>query len=139
MFPGVESLKNFYEVLYGEGRLPSVIPTEKEPDFTEAVPGVPYEIVIHIADNPPLLAWTEYENLLMSGDLARVKYVLLEKQYLQKHFDYLENLKEYGTHPPMIRAITCWVKHEHGYFWEGGRSGMDNTPRGRIGEYAERE
>jgi glycogen debranching enzyme len=55
----------------------------------------------------------------------------LEKQYLQKHFDYLENLKEYGTHPPMIRAITCWVKHEHGYFWEGGRSGMDNTPRGR--------
>ena len=121
-FPGVESLNNFYSILY-EG---AVCPKLPHPDVPEGL-----QFGIHIADNPPLFAWTEYENLLMSGDLARVKYVLLEKQYLQKHFDYLENLKEYGTHPPMIRAITCWVKHEHGYFWEGGRSGMDNTPRGR--------
>ena len=121
-FPGVESLNNFYSILY-EG---AVCPKLPHPDVPEGL-----QFGIHIADNPPLFAWTEYENLLMSGDFARVKYILLEKQYLQKHFDYLENLKEYGTHPPMIRAITCWVKHEHGYFWEGGRSGMDNTPRGR--------
>ena len=31
VFPGVESLSNFYEVLYGEGKLPFVIPTAHEP------------------------------------------------------------------------------------------------------------
>lgn len=121
-FPGVESFNNFYSVLYDGAKLPVL----RHPPTGEDV-----QFCIHIADNPPLFAWTEYENLLMNGDKEHLKALLLEKQYLQKHFDYLENLTEYGTHPPMIRAVTCWKKHEHGYFWEGGRSGMDNTPRGR--------
>ena len=56
-FPGVESLKNFYDVLYENKSLPTVIPPKNEPDWTEAKPGEPYEIKIHIADNPPLFAW----------------------------------------------------------------------------------
>ena len=121
-FPGVESLNNFYEVLYGGAILPHV----PHPELPDGI-----QFCIHIADNPPLFAWTEYENLLMSGDLAHLKKLLLEKQYLQKHFAWLEELTEDATQPPMIRAVTRWRKHERGYFWEGGRSGMDNTPRGR--------
>ena len=41
IFPGVESLRNFYEVLYDGKRLPTIVPGEREPDWTGAVPGVP--------------------------------------------------------------------------------------------------
>ena len=121
-FPGVESLKNFYSVMHDGAKLPVV----RHPETGEDV-----QFCIHIADNPPLFAWTEYENVLMSGDVGHLNQLLLKKQYLQKHFAYLENLTEDATLPPMIRAVTKWRKHERGYFWEGGRSGMDNTPRGR--------
>lgn len=134
-FPGVETLNNFYEVLYGGKHLPSVIPTEEEPAFTRRIPGVPYEIQIDIADNPPLFAWAEYENALMSGDKEYIKELLYESQVLQKHYDWFENLHE-TTKPDGVLAVT-WLKAERdGYKWEGGRSGMDNTPRGRIGDHA---
>lgn len=135
VFPGVESLKNFYDVLYGEGRLATVIPTEREPDFTEAVAGVPYEVVIHIADNPPLFAWAEYENAKFSGNTERIRDLLYEKQYLQKHYDWIENLSA-PEKPRGVFNETCLMAEPCGYRWEGGRSGMDNTPRGRLGEHA---
>ena len=31
VFPGIESLNNFYEVLHNGGRLANIIPSEKEP------------------------------------------------------------------------------------------------------------
>ena len=82
-FPGVESLKNFYDVLYNEKKLPAVIPSEKEPEWTGSVVGKPFEIQVHIADNPPLFAWAEYENALMSGDEAHIKELLHDSQVLQ--------------------------------------------------------
>ncbi len=134
-FPGVETLNNFYEVLYGEKHLPKIIPTKKEPEFTGAIPGVPYEIKIHIADNPPLFAWAEYENALISGDTNYIKELLYEKKFLQKHYDWIENLKE-STQPDGVMNKTYLVAEKNGYHWEGGRSGMDNTPRGRLDEHA---
>jgi len=134
-FPGVETLDNFYEVLYGENRLAKVIPTEKEPDWTNASSGVPYEIKVHIADNPPLFAWAEYENALHSGNISRIKELLFDKKFLQKHYDWIENLRESVT-PKGVMYPTCLIAEKDGYRWEGGRSGMDNTPRGRTGEHA---
>ncbi len=130
VFPGVETFNNFYEVLYGEKSLPKIIPSEKEPKWTRAIPGQENDIYIHIADNPPLFAWGEYENFLMSGDVGHLKELLYEKQYLQKHYEWFESLKE----PTKLRGVylpTCLIAEENGYRWEGGRSGMDNTPRGR--------
>lgn len=121
VFPGVESLQNFYQVLHDGVALPR-LPHPEEPE------GV--QFCIHIADNPPLFAWAEYENALFHGDKEYLKDLLLNKQYLQKHFDFLESLNV-ETLFPMVRAQSRWKKHENGYFWEGGRSGMDNTPRGR--------
>ncbi len=134
-FPGAESLKNFYEVLYGEKRLPKVIPTDREPDFTGAVAGVPYEIAIHIADNPPLFAWVEYENARMRGDASEIRTLLYKKQYLQKHYEWIENLRGHEK-PRGVFHETYLIAESCGYLWEGGRSGMDNTPRGRLGAHA---
>ena len=135
VFPGVETLNNFYEVLYNGKSLPQVIPPQNEPEWTEAIPGSPYNIKIHLADNPPLFAWAEYENALMKGDLDYIKELLYKKQFLQKHYEWIENLHEYTTPSGVLRQ-TWLLAEENGYRWEGGCSGMDNTPRGRKGEHA---
>lgn len=129
-FPGIETFRNFYEVLYDGKKLPTIIPGENEPKWTRAIPGQENDIVIHIADNPPLFAWAEYENALMSGDKEHIKQLLHEKKYLQKHYEWIEGLKE----SVQLRGVllpTCLINEDIGYRWEGGRSGMDNTPRGR--------
>ncbi len=131
VFPGVETLSNFYEVLYGTKTLAKIIPSPNEPFWTHAVPGVENDIYIHIADQPPLFAWGEYENALLSGDKEHLKELLYEKQYLQKHFEWFDSLKEKYT-PRGVFLPTTIVAEDIGYRWEGGSSGMDNTPRGRT-------
>lgn len=135
VFPGVESLKNFYEVLYGEKHLAKVIPGEKEPKWTQAVPGELCELKVHSADNPPLFAWAEYENALMSGDVDYIKELLYEKEFLQKHYVFIENLCD-SVKLDGVLLKTWLIAEKDGYKWEGGTSGMDNTPRGRIGEHS---
>ena len=139
VFPGVETFNNFYQVLYGGGSLPQIIPSPNEPWWTSATPGVLNPIYIHIADNPPLFAWGEYENAILSGDVEHIKELLCEKQFLQKHYEWFESLRGPVT-PKGVFHNTCLIKEELGYRWEGGRSGMDNTPRGRSypGEPKER-
>ncbi len=138
VFPGVESLNNFYEVLYNNKTLPAVIPPDNEPSWTYATPGVPFNIKVHIADNPPLFAWAEYSNALFRGDTEYIKELLYERKVLQKHYEWIESLKESVT-LPNVRGKTYLIAEKNGYRWEGGRSGMDNTPRGRKGERAEKE
>lgn len=138
VFPGVETLNNFYDVLYGGKRLPIIMPPENEPKWTDAVYGEPYEMKIHIADNPPLFAWAEYENALMKGDSDYVKDLLYERRVLQKHFDWIENLHAQVSIPGVLHR-TYLISEKYGYKWEGGCSGMDNTPRGRTGEHALKE
>ena len=135
VFPGVETLRNFYEVLYGEKHLAVVIPGENEPGWTYSTPGQPYEMQVHIADNPPLFAWAEYENVLMNGDIDYIKELLYEHKFLQKHYDWIENLCE-SVKPNGVMLYTWLIAEKDGYRWEGGCSGMDNTPRGRNGEHA---
>lgn len=138
IFPGVETLNNFYDVLYGGKSLPYIIPGKKEPKWTGAIPGQSAQIKIHIADNPPLFAWSEYENALLRGDSKYIKELLYERQILQKHYEWFENLKK----PMQVKGVlcsTCLICEDNGYKWEGGRSGMDNTPRGRKTPNSEKE
>ena len=134
VFPGVESLKNFYEVMYGKKRLAKIIPSEKE-TWGHLIRGVPNEIKLHSIDNPPLFAWAEYENALMSGDVEYLRELLYEHKFLQKHFERLENLREKAEIDGVLKENRL-IAEKYGYKWEGGTSGMDNTPRGRIGEHA---
>lgn len=116
VFPGVETLNNFYKPIHDRVKIPESV---------------------HIADNPPLFAWAEYQNALFKADTAHIRDLLLNTKYLQRHFEWLESLekpvhdREYWGKDSVA---TCWKKRPLGYLWEGGRSGMDNTPRGRTGE-----
>ena len=136
VFPGVESFQNFYDVLYSGKRLPFVIPSAKEPAWTKAVPGKPFQVQVHIADNPPLFAWSEYENALIHGDKEYLKTLLYEKKILQKHYAWIEGLQE-NEDLPNVANPTMLKCEKYGYKWEAGRSGMDNTPRGRTEVRAE--
>lgn len=132
VFPGIESFKNLYAVLYDGVTLPAVIPPQNEPDWTGAIPGEPFNIQLHIADNPPLFAWAEYENALMSGDAKHIRKLLYEDKFLQKHYEWIEGLKK-SLQLQNVHNPTFLISEKYGYKWEGGCSGMDNTPRGRIG------
>ena len=112
-FPGIESLNNFYEPIHDTIKIP---------------------LRIEIPDNPPLFAWTEYDFYKLSGDTKHIKKLLYKKRYLQKHFEWFDNVAQ-GT--IIANSAETWIKKDpNGYLWEGGRSGMDNTPRGRKGNSA---
>ena len=138
-FPGVESLHNFYDVMYGRSEYPTVTVPPGEPGWaTDRAPeGSRIRLRCHIADNPPLFAWAEYQNALFTGDGEHLRRLLLEEKYLQRHYDWLEKLESPFTAPWLVNP-TRWIAHEAGYSWEGGRSGMDNSPRGRRGEHADK-
>ena len=133
-FPGVQTLRNFYDVMYGDARYPFVTVPPGEPKWATggAAEGSSIRLRLHIADNPPLFAWAEYQNALFTGDGEHLRKLLLEKKHLQRHYDWLENLKSTFTAEWLV-CPTRWIAHEDGYSWEGGRSGMDNSPRGRQG------
>jgi hypothetical protein len=138
VFPGVESFRNFYDVLYHGKKLPEVIPTEQEPKWTRAIPGVPFGMQVHIADNPPLFAFAEYENALMHGNADYLKDLLYNKKSLQRHYDWIESLHA-PVHIPGVHLRTYLTHEACGYTWEGGCSGMDNTPRGKKTPTSEKE
>lgn len=131
VFPGVESFQNFYSVLHEGTLLPTVIPKENEPAWTYATPGVPTNIKVHIPDNPPLFAWGEYENALFHGDTAYLKELLYKKKFLQKHYEWVENLTEKKEFSGVLTPNRM-IRKKYGYQWDGCCSGMDNTPRGRT-------
>jgi len=107
-FPGIESLDNFYLLLYDN---------------------VKSKCKIQHADNPPLFAWVEYEYYRMTGDTSRIHRNLIENKYLHKHYEFFENSK-YGDKVPSCFLLNSLQKDKLGYFWSGISSGMDNTPRG---------
>ncbi|MGV9206208.1 MAG: MGH1-like glycoside hydrolase domain-containing protein, partial [Promethearchaeia archaeon] len=109
LFPSAESLNNFYFPLHE---------------------GVKSPLKIQHVDNPPLFAWVEYENFKVTGDLNRLYWLLVEKKFLQKHYEYIENCKRYHL-KRAGRVCTFARKRKYGFQWKGVSSGMDNTPRGR--------
>ena len=63
---------------------------------------------------------------------------LYKKRVLQKHYEWMEGLKT-SVLPRGVFARTCFINEDIGYRWEGGRSGMDNTPRGKTTERTSKE
>ena len=110
VFPGVESLMNFYAPM---------------------LDGTPSALKVHIPDNPPLFAWAEWMNYRMTGDRKRIDLIFGGRKYPQRMFDLYERMKIGDGFPFQSSAFpVLWEKRPLGYLWTGGRSGMDNTPRG---------
>ncbi len=110
IFPGIESLRNFY--------LPML-------------DGIDSPLKVHIPDNPPLFSWAEYENYLITGNIEHLEKVFCDYKYPQRMFELFDSFKSGQTFPYMSSIYPVqWEKKSHGYQWTGGRNGMDNTPRG---------
>ncbi len=115
-YPGKQTLYNLYLPLH-----------EKQPT----------PLRIHLRDNPPLFAWIEYCNYLFSADQEHIDKVFIQKEFLQRHFDYFDSLTpgnrepEISPNPVFLRVQRDTTGKIEGYTWRGGASGMDNTPRGR--------
>ncbi len=109
LFPGIESLNNFYEVLLNKKASP---------------------LRIQHPDNPPFFAWIESEYYDMTGDKQHIETLLKDNHFLQRHYLFFDTLKV-TTSFPFSHAPIAVHKTELGYRWGGVQSGMDNTPRGR--------
>lgn len=113
LFPGLESLENFYLGLYE--------------------PGDP-EVYIQHPDNPPLFAWAEYDNYRFTGDTSRIQTLLNSTQYLQQHYQFFETLQP-GPFPGKSNlGLNEGARQPDGWTWTGVASGMDNSPRNRGGD-----
>jgi len=138
-FPGIDSLDNFYGILMADGgwTLPKVRGNRWScgpKGLSEPWEGRMLDFKVHNPENPPLFAWTEYRHALQTGDRNRLSRVYVEKRYLQRWYETFEN---FDPAAPTLRGTTFPVRVQRvgdkGYRWTGGASGMDNTPRGRVG------
>lgn len=109
MFPGIESLDNFYGPIL-----------DKQPS----------SLRIQHPDNPPFYAWIESEYYKFTDDKARIKRVVSDNKYLSRYFEWYNSLK-IGDKLHFNHAKIETERKELGFLWEGNPSGMDNTPRGR--------
>ena len=66
----------------------------------------------------------------MTGNKERIRKVLQDEQFLQRHYYWFDSLKR-GTKLHFRHAWIALEKSDIGYRWGWVQSGMDNTPRGR--------
>lgn len=109
IFPGIESLNNFYEPLLNK---------------------VSTSLKIQHPDNPPFYAWVESEYYKFTNDKEHLDELINKKQFLQKSFYWFDSLKP-NTKLHFEHAHIAIDKKPLGYKWGNVQSGMDNTPRGR--------
>lgn len=132
--PGIESLANFYVPIHDHVPLrvqgssasyKNLNPWRaKQPDEGTNR----FAVTIQHPDNPPLFAWVEWQYFQMTGDKARVKWLLEDKQYLQKHYQWFANMKR-GENFSWAHAPVGLNPQPLGFQWTGVASGMDNSPR----------
>ena len=109
LFPGIESLNNFYRPILNN-----------EKSFLK----------IQHPDNPPFFAWVESDYYNFTNDRAHLKELLRDNKFLQRYYDWFESLNP-NTKLNFEHVGIKAEKEELGYKWGGVQSGMDNTPRGR--------
>lgn len=109
LFPGIESLNNFYKPILN-----------KETS----------SLKIQHPDNPPFFAWVESDYYKLTNDKKHLKKLIEEDKFLQRHYDWFDSLNP-KTKLHFRHANIEAKKKELGYKWGGIQSGMDNTPRGR--------
>ena len=130
-FPGIESLENFYGVMLADKDMP--LPKVKGNRWCGENEGKMLDFRIHHPDNPPLFAWTEYAYALQTGDRVRLEKVYVEKRWLQRWYELFAGFDPAAPQPYGSAAKVMAKKTADGFHWGGCPSGMDNTPRGRVG------
>ncbi len=108
LFPGIESLNNFYKPILNKDQS---------------------SLSIHHPDNPPFFAWVEHDYFKFTNDYAHLNQLVNNDQFLQRHYQWFEALKP-GMQFQFIHRPVRINNKGIGYNWNGVQSGMDNTPRG---------
>ena len=111
-FPGVESLRNFYEPVLDSRSCP---------------------LRIHHPDNPPLFAWVEHDYYKFTDDRQHLDSLILTKKYPQRYYQFFKTLDKntvlsFDHQPVELKNMGI------GFDWNGNPSGMDNTPRNSEGD-----
>lgn len=109
LFPGIESLNNFYEPILNK-KISS--------------------LKIQHPDNPPFFGWIENEYFKFTNDREHLNKLIKNDKFLQRHYQWFDSLKP-GTQLHFKHAQIKINNKGIGYNWDGVQSGMDNTPRGR--------
>ena len=131
VFPGIESLENFYCVMLADKAVP--LPKVRGNVWCDDDAGKMLDFRIHHPDNPPLFAWTEYVYALQTGDRARLEKIYRDRRWLQRWFELFESFDPAAPQPHGAVCKVALKKEKNGYRWRGCPCGMDNTPRGREG------
>jgi len=103
LFPGIESLDNFYAIQREDGYISMTHQVDTGEDSYKLDWG---------RINPPLLSWVEWETALVTDDRDRLRRVL---SHLVKYDEWVEKNR----------------RRADGSYWfsDCGSSGMDNSPR----------
>jgi glycogen debranching enzyme len=117
IFPGIESLDNFYHWQRKDGFI-----------------GMTYflrngKLAYGERCNPPLYAWVEWEYFQITGDDSRFQRVL---PHLVRYFDWLKANRRRGEiHRPHREKSPDRETRSGGLYWEtcAGAAGCDNSPR----------
>lgn len=115
ILPGVQSLANFYQALYGPPA-----------DDSVAGPVLPIPFAVSDQASAPLFGWVEYETALISGDVKHVR-TLLHQGYLQRHYEKLESLE---AAPKGENVPPAAARRVRGYHWSEEAAGMPGLGRG---------
>lgn len=107
VFPGIQSLDNFYAPM---------------------LDAQPSSQIIHHPDNPAFFPWVEWEYYKFTGDRGRIDTLINVKAYLPRYYDLFRNMKE-GTRFPFSDQKVKLEYRDIGFVWGGDQSGMDNSPR----------
>ncbi len=126
VFPGVSSLDNFYKILLSDMTAP--LPEVVGNVYCGKDEGKMLKFRIHHADNPPILAWTEYAYAMQTGSKSRLRKRL---PYLQRWFEMFDSFDP-AVRPYGASQRVMLKRFDDGYAWGGCPSGMDNSPRGRT-------
>jgi len=111
LFPGIETLDNFYYTLHENAGSP---------------------LSVWHPDNPPFFAWVESDYFKFTADSAHIKELISGKRFLQKHFELFNTMNHDTEFPFPISNDGVRIQYKGiGYNWQSWQSGMDNTPRKR--------
>lgn len=112
LFPGIQTLDNFYYTLLEDSGS---------------------SLRIQHPDNPPFFAWVENDYYKITGDRDHIRELILDKKFPQRYWDLFPTLSperklQFDHYPIALKYKGI------GYEWNGISSGMDNTPRTRAGK-----
>ncbi|MFO7535099.1 MAG: trehalase family glycosidase [Kiritimatiellia bacterium] len=121
LFPGIQSLDNFYEMQREDGYIGMTY------DMTTGCEPWPDRI------NPPLFAWAEWEYACATGDRSRLPRVIPP---IERLMEWIDRNRRTAPHRRLSsrdnsedERVGSEDSYQLYYFEDGGSSGMDDSPR----------